>query len=81
MSILEFNRSIAVIVGINEYRNGIPRLKTAVNDAQTLADMLREKYKYEVLLLLDKEGHARSLGRVIDSIRAVQNTLDLEKKR
>ncbi|MGK7902528.1 MAG: caspase family protein [Hormoscilla sp.] len=56
MSIPEFNRSIAVIIGINEYINGIPRLKTAVNDAQTLADMLREKYKYEVLLLLDKEA-------------------------
>ncbi|MBO1347485.1 MAG: PD40 domain-containing protein [Hormoscilla sp. GUM202] len=69
MSIPEFNRSLAVIIGINEYSNGIPRLKTAVNDAQTLADLLREKYKYEVLLLLDKEVTRDRLGDLLTAFK------------
>ncbi len=69
MSIPEFNRSIAVIIGINEYRNRIPRLKTAVNDAHTLADLLREKYKYEVLLLLDKEVTRDRLGDLLTAFK------------
>lgn len=69
MSIPEFNRSLAVIIGINEYINGIPRLKTAVNDAQTLADLLREKYKYEVLLLLDKEVTRDRLGNLLTAFK------------
>jgi len=69
MSIPEFNRSLAVIIGINEYRNGIPRLKTAVNDAHTLADLLREKYKYEVLLLLDKEVTRDRLGDLLTAFK------------
>jgi len=69
MSIPEFNRSLAVIIGINEYINGIPRLKTAVNDAHTLADLLREKYKYEVLLLLDKEMTRDRLGNLLTAFK------------
>ena len=29
----EFKRSLAIVIGINEYHNGIARLKTAVPDA------------------------------------------------
>ena len=49
----ELKRSLAVVVGINQYINGIPALKTAVNDAQELAQILEEKYQYRVLLLKD----------------------------
>lgn len=69
MSSPEFNRSLAVIIGINAYINGIPRLKTAVNDAQTLADLLKEKYKYEVLLLLDKEVTRDRLGELLTAFK------------
>ncbi len=36
----EFKRSLAVVIGINQYVNGIPELKTAVNDANQLALIL-----------------------------------------
>ena len=32
-----FTHSFAVLIGINAYANGIPRLTTAVNDATQLA--------------------------------------------
>ncbi|MBW4595274.1 MAG: PD40 domain-containing protein [Brasilonema angustatum HA4187-MV1] len=52
----EFKRSLAVVIGINHYVNGIPELKTAVNDANQLALILEEKYQYQVLRLLDTEA-------------------------
>jgi hypothetical protein len=48
-----FNRSIAVILGVNSYDNGIPVLRTAVNDAQGLSDLLEKTYLYDVLLRID----------------------------
>jgi uncharacterized caspase-like protein len=47
----QFRSSVAVIVGVNEYRNGIASLTTAVTDARRLADLLRHRYAYEVILL------------------------------
>ncbi|NMF64317.1 nSTAND1 domain-containing NTPase [Brasilonema octagenarum] len=52
----EFKRSLAVVIGINHYVNGIPELKTAVNDAKQLALILEQKYQYQVLRLLDTEA-------------------------
>jgi WD40 repeat protein/energy-coupling factor transporter ATP-binding protein EcfA2 len=49
----DIKRSFAVIVGVNKYINGIPELKTAVNDAQKIAQTLETKYEYQVLQLLD----------------------------
>ncbi|GAA6618595.1 eIF2A-related protein [Scytonema sp. NUACC26] len=52
----EFKRSIAVVIGINHYVNGIPELTTAVNDAKKLVFILEEKYQYKVLQILDGEA-------------------------
>ena len=52
----EFKRSLAVVIGINHYINGIPELKTAVNDANQLALILEENYQYQVLRVLDGEA-------------------------
>ncbi|MBD2774397.1 caspase family protein [Iningainema tapete] len=49
----DIQRNLAVITGINQYENGIPTLKTAVNDAIKLAEILKTKYEYQVLLWLD----------------------------
>jgi len=38
----DFKRSLAVVLGINEYCNGIPRLRTAVADTNALADLLED---------------------------------------
>lgn len=52
----EFRRSLAVIIGINQYVNDIPPLETAVNDAKQLDEILRNKYQYKTLLLLDTDA-------------------------
>jgi hypothetical protein len=51
----EFERSLAVIIGINAYHNGIPVLETAGNDARRLADILCNQHGYEVFLFVDEE--------------------------
>jgi WD40 repeat protein len=69
----ELKRSLAVIVGIDGYVNGIPALQNAVNDAKQLAKLLTEKYQYEVLLLLDSDS---TLSRLNDLLTAfAQNIL------
>ena len=49
---VEFGRYHALVVGINDYKN-LPRLETAVNDATAVADVLWQKYGFEVTLLLN----------------------------
>lgn len=46
-----FNRSVAVVIGINDYTGSIPRLRTAVADARHLADLLASTHGYECRLL------------------------------
>jgi len=48
-----FQRNWAVVIGINDYHNQVPKLKTAKNDAEKLADILAESHKYEVILITD----------------------------
>jgi WD40 repeat protein/tetratricopeptide (TPR) repeat protein/energy-coupling factor transporter ATP-binding protein EcfA2 len=48
-----FTRSLAVVIGIDIYSNGIRPLTTAVNDATRLADLLRTTHGYETILLTE----------------------------
>ncbi|WP_414586376.1 eIF2A-related protein [Scytonema sp. PCC 10023] len=57
-------RRLAVVIGINQYFNGIPALKTAVNDASKLAHILETKYQYQVLLLLDNGANYKNLNHL-----------------
>jgi len=43
-----FRRSLAVIVGINEYGSGIPRLETPVNDAERIAAILERDQHFVI---------------------------------
>lgn len=45
----EFKRSLAVVIGINEYHNGVARLKTAVPDSIAIAEILKESYQYQLV--------------------------------
>jgi uncharacterized caspase-like protein len=45
----EFERSLAIVIGINDYQNGIARLKTAVPDAGAIATILQESYQYQLI--------------------------------
>lgn len=53
---VEFNRSIAIVVGIDHYQHGIPPLKTAVADAQTISQVLRIDHGYQSGLLTDGQA-------------------------
>jgi len=47
----------ALIIGINDYEGPkIPDLETATNDATAMAKVLKERYGFEVKLLLDREA-------------------------
>ncbi|KKD40042.1 caspase family protein [Limnoraphis robusta] len=63
----EIKRSLAVVIGINQYINGIPPLQTAVNDTKQVVKLLTEKYEYQVLSLLDKDA---TLSKLEDLLTA-----------
>lgn len=69
----DFNQSIAVIIGIDNYRNGITTLQTAVHDATTVGRILEEKHGYSPILLLcneeaTKEGIEDCLSELPDLV-------------
>lgn len=69
----ELKRSLAVVIGIDKYINGIPPLQNAANDARQLANLLTEKYQYEVLLLLDSDATRSRLNDLLTAFK--QNIL------
>ncbi|MBW4527747.1 MAG: caspase family protein [Phormidium tanganyikae FI6-MK23] len=56
-----FRKNIAIVIGINTYQQGIPSLKTAVNDAKELAHILQEQHGYTTLLFLDQVATGSTL--------------------
>lgn len=48
----EFNRSFAVIIAIDQYKNGIPPLRSPVADARALAGLLQQHHGYGPLCLM-----------------------------
>lgn len=47
----EFRQNVAVVIGINDYTNGIARLTTPTHDAERLATILQTDHHYTVHLL------------------------------
>ncbi|MUG91485.1 peptidase C14 [Scytonema sp. UIC 10036] len=74
----EFQRNLAVIVGINNYSNGIPMLETAVPDATEIARILKQDYKYEVRLLLDKDASLEELIQLLVAFQMQKIPLERE---
>lgn len=62
----EFNRSLAIVLGIDEYENGIPKLRTATRDAKALSRILRKRHGYEVVFRSDREATLPGLKRLIE---------------
>jgi WD40 repeat protein/energy-coupling factor transporter ATP-binding protein EcfA2 len=86
----EFHRNFAVIIGINEYQNGIRELKTAVPDALKLAEIIQKQHealkpqyqqqnKYEVLLFLNQRANLSQLKQLIADFQQGEISLDNEK--
>jgi len=67
-----FERNLAFIIGINNYRNGISPLKTAVNDAKKLVEVLREKHKYQVWVCLDEVATLSNLNQLLEQTLPAQ---------
>ncbi|MEL7314278.1 MAG: caspase family protein, partial [Cyanobacteria bacterium J06559_3] len=65
MTALDFDTSLAVVIGINQYGNGIAPLRTAVADARAIAQTLQQEHDYDVVLLLDEQANASELKRLI----------------
>ncbi|MGB3509732.1 MAG: caspase family protein [Microcoleaceae cyanobacterium] len=59
-----FNRNIAVVIGINNYQNGIHPLKTAVNDAKAIANLLEQEYEYQQVIRLFPDRNEATLPQL-----------------
>jgi len=62
----EFTHSYALIIGIDDYNNGISSLKTAVSDATEIARILETEHGYTVTLLLNEAATLSELRRVLE---------------
>ncbi len=60
-----FARSIAIVIGIDQYANGIPALRTAANDARRLGSLLSSEHGYEVISLLDGDATKERLTTLL----------------
>ena len=65
----KFDRTLAVVIGIDNYQNGITSLRTAANDASALTQVLREQHHY---------NRVWKLVAPIDSNEAVATRTQLE---
>jgi WD40 repeat protein/energy-coupling factor transporter ATP-binding protein EcfA2 len=63
----EFTHSYALVIGINDYGNGISSLKTAVSDATEIAQLLETEHDYTVTLLLDREATLSQLRQKLET--------------
>lgn len=73
---IEFGRYYAIVIGIDRYRH-LPVLETARFDAQAVAAVLRDKYDFEVKLLLDpaREQVIESLDEARERLTENDNLL------
>lgn len=68
---LGFERSVALLVGISDYQNGIAPLRSSVNDVEAVASVLKS-HGYEIELLTESRASA---GRVMATLVSLRETL------
>ncbi|MEG4856419.1 caspase family protein [Microcoleus sp. K1-B6] len=61
----EFLQRLAVVIGINQYENGIATLRNAVNDAEKIDWLLKEQHGYQTWLLLDGDATQAKLNELL----------------
>lgn len=59
-------RGSALIIGIDDYANGISPLQSARRDARAIARELKENHSYDVTLMLDNEADADNIARHLE---------------
>ncbi|MEM6599278.1 MAG: caspase family protein, partial [Cyanobacteria bacterium P01_C01_bin.69] len=65
MRMLDFDHSLAVVIGIDSYDHGISPLRTAVADARAIAHTLEQDHNYTVITLLNQQAQLSSLNTLI----------------
>lgn len=69
----------ALVIGINQYRQPLPTLKTAVNDAEAVSRVLDGRYGFRVKMLLNesatRSGILNSLSQYRRALRENDNLL------
>lgn len=73
---LNFGNYHALIIGNNDYKN-LPELKTAVNDASSLAKLLKDHYGFKVKLLLNANRYdtLKAMGEFRNTLTKDDNLL------
>jgi hypothetical protein len=67
----------ALVIGIDNYEN-LPKLETAVSDANAIAKVLRDQYKFEVNLLTDSDAsYQKIVGALSEYAHKLQEKDDL----
>jgi hypothetical protein len=67
---LDLGTYYALVIGNNNYRY-VQKLKTAVNDARSMAQVLQQKYGFKVQFLTDA-----TRAQILDSLNAYRRNLD-----
>ncbi len=62
----------ALIIGIDDYAAPLPKLLTPVNDARAIDQLLREKYGFQVQLLVNADATRKA---ILNAINKYRNTL------
>jgi hypothetical protein len=62
----------ALVIGINRYQH-LPQLKTAVNDARAVANVLKSQYGFQVTTLLDRQA---TRDDIVSHLNQLINGLD-----
>ncbi len=62
----------ALVIGINDYHAPLARLKTAVNDAQAVGNILQTRYGFQVRYLLNQNA---TRFNILDALDRYRNTL------
>lgn len=73
---IDFGKFHALVIGIDRYRY-LPALETAHNDAKAVAALLKDKYDYNVKLLLDpaREQIIEALDELRETLTEADNLL------
>ncbi|MEI8246007.1 MAG: caspase family protein [Lentisphaerota bacterium] len=66
---IDFGKYHAIIIGIDQYRD-LPALRTAVSDAQSIAEMLNKDYGFKVNLVLNP-----TRSQILDELARARQTL------
>jgi hypothetical protein len=69
---VNFGRYHALVIGNNEYRS-VPKLRTAVGDAQAVAQLLRSRYGFQTTLLLNADRY-----QLLSALNAMREKLTSE---